>query len=104
MWKTKTSAGMKDNPVKKALRKFGTRKDRYVSKLRKRWERLSYRQQRLIILYLLGLFAAVDLAYIAGAFCGTNPYPIEVQHIRRVVLPQTDSIKPLKHSFNDTIR
>ena len=53
---------MRDNPVKKALRKFGTRKGRYVSKLRKRWERLSYRQQRLIILYLLGLFAAVDLA------------------------------------------
>ena len=50
---------MRDNPVKKALRKFGTRKGRYVSKLRKRWERLSYRQQRLIILYLLGLFAAV---------------------------------------------
>lgn len=68
MWKTKTSAGMKDNPVKKALRKFGTRKDRYVNKLRKRWEGLSYRQQRLIILYLLGLFAAVDLAYIAGGF------------------------------------
>lgn len=41
---------MRDNPVKKALRKFGTRKGRYVSKLRKRWERLSYRQQRLIIL------------------------------------------------------
>ena len=95
---------MKDNPVKKALRKFGTRKDRYVSKLRKRWERLSYRQQRLIILYLLGLFAAVDLAYIAGVFCGTDQYPIEVQHIHRVVLPQTDSIKPLKHSFNDTIQ
>ena len=89
---------MRDNPVKKALRKFGTRK------LRKRWERLSYRQQRLIILYLLGLFAAVDLAYIAGGFCGTDQYPIEVQHIHRVVLPQTDSIKPLKHSFNDTIQ
>lgn len=26
---------MRDNPVKKALRKFGTRKGRYVSKLRK---------------------------------------------------------------------
>ena len=89
---------MKDNPVKEVFRKFGTRKDRYVNKLRKRWEGLSYRQQRLIILYLLGLFAAVDLAYIAGGFCGTDQYPIEVQ------LPQTDSIKPLKHSFNDTIR
>ena len=53
---------MRDNPVKKALRKFGTRKGRYVSKLRKRLERLSYRQQMLIILYLLGLFAAVDLS------------------------------------------
>lgn len=85
---------MKDNPVKKALRKFGTRKDLYVSKAPQRWEGLSYRQQRLIILYLLGLFAAVDLAYIAGGFCGTNQYPIEVQHIHRIVLPQTDSIKP----------
>lgn len=95
---------MKDNPVRKVLQKFSTEKDRYITKLRKRWERLSYRQQRLIILYLLGMFAAIDLAYIAGGFCGTDQFPIEVQHIRRVVLPQTDSIKPLKHSFNDTIR
>ena len=95
---------MKDNPVRKVLQKFRTEKDRYITKLRKRWERLSYRQQRLIILYLLGMFAAIDLAYIAGGFCGTDQFPIEVQHIRRVVLPQTDSIKPLKHSFNDTIR
>lgn len=95
---------MKDNPVRKVLQKFRTEKGRYITKLRKRWERLSYRQQRLIILYLLGMFAAIDLAYIAGGFCGTDQFPIEVQHIRRVVLPQTDSIKPLKHSFNDTIR
>ena len=101
---------MRDNPVKKALRKFGTRKGRYVSKLRKRWERL--KTQMTVPLFLkytlpsslLGLFAAVDLAYIAGVFCGTDQYPIEVQHIHRVVLPQTDSIKPLKHSFNDTIQ
>ena len=38
---------MKDNPVKEVFRKFGTRKDRYVNKLRKRWEGLSYRQQQL---------------------------------------------------------
>ena len=95
---------MKDKGTKKVFHSFRTEKDRYIIKLRRRWQRLSYRQQRIVILYLLGLFAAVDLAYIAGGFCGTNQYPIEVQHIHRIVLPQTDSIKPLKLSFNDTIR
>ncbi|EFI39630.1 LOW QUALITY PROTEIN: conserved hypothetical protein, partial [Bacteroides sp. 3_1_23] len=67
--------------------------------------RLSYRQQRMIILYLLGLFAAIDLAYIVGGFCGKDKFPIEVQHIQRIVLPQTDSIQPFKNNIsNGTIR
>lgn len=96
---------MKDNGMTKAFRSLRTRKDRYILKLRKRWQRLSYRQQRIIILYLLGLFAAVDLAYIVGGFCGKDKFPIEVQHIQRIVLPQTDSIQPLNNNIsNDTIR
>lgn len=56
-------------------------------------------------LYLLGLFAAIDLAYIVGGFCGTDKFPIEVQHLQRIALPQTDSIQPLKNNVsNDTIR
>ena len=62
---------MKDNGIKKVFHSFRTEKDRYIIKLRRRWQRLSYRQQRIIILYLLGLFAAIDLAYIVGGFCGT---------------------------------
>lgn len=96
---------MKDNRMTKAFRSLRTRKDRYIMKLRKRWQRLSYRQQRMIILYLLGLFAAVDLAYIVGGFCGKDKFPIEVQHIQRIVFPQTDSIQPLNNNVsNDTIR
>ena len=55
---------MKDNGIKKVFHSFRTEKDRYIIKLRRRWQRLSYRQQRIIILYLLGLFAAIDLACI----------------------------------------
>lgn len=89
----------------KAFRSLRTKKDCYIMRLRKRWQRLSYRQQRIIILYLLGLFAAVDLAYIVGGFCGKDKFPIEVQHIRRIVFPQTDSIQPLNNNVsNDTIR
>lgn len=96
---------MKDNRMTKAFRSLRTKKDRYIMRLRKRWQQLSYRQQRMIILYLLGLFAAVDLAYIVGGFCGKDKFPIEVQHIQRIVLPQTDSIKPLNNNIsNDTIR
>ncbi len=96
---------MKDNGMTKAFRSLGTKKDRYIMKLRKRWQQLSYRQQRMIILYLLGFFAAVDLAYIVGGFCGKDKFPIEVQHIQRIVLPQADSIQPLNNNIsNDTIR
>ena len=66
---------------------------------------MSYRQQRIIILYLLGLFAAIDLAYIVGGFCGTDKFPIEVRHLQRVALPRTDSIQPFKNNVsNETIR
>ena len=96
---------MKDNGMTKAFRSLRTRKDLYIMRLRKRWQQLSYRQQRMIILYLLGLFAAVDLAYIVGGFCGKDKFPIEVQYIQRVVFPQTDSIQPLNNNVsNDTIR
>lgn len=95
---------MKDNPLTKVFSSFRRGKDRYIARLRKRWERLSYRQQKAIILWLLALFAAVDLAYIVGGFCGKESFPIEVQHIQRIVLPQTDSNQPLNNSSNDTIR
>ena len=96
---------MKDNGIKKVFHSFRTQKDRYIIKLRRRWQRLSYRQQRIIILCLLGLFAAIDLAYIVGGFCGTDKFPIEVRHLQRIALPQTDSIQPLKNNVsNDTIR
>ena len=86
---------MKDNGIKKVFHSFRTEKDRYIIKLRRRWQRLSYRQQRIII----------DLAYIVGGFCGTDKFPIEVQHLQRIALPQTDSIQPLKNNVsNDTIR
>ena len=87
---------MKDNGIKKVFHSFRTEKDRHIAKLRRRWQRLSYR---------LGLFAAIDLAYIVGGFCGTDKFPIEVQHLQRIALPQTDSIQPLKNNVsNDTIR
>lgn len=73
---------MKDNGLKKVFQSFRTGKDRHIAKLRRRWQRLSYRQQRVIILYLLGLFAAIDLAYIVGGFCGTDKFPIEVRHLQ----------------------
>ncbi|MFT0500518.1 hypothetical protein ACMSD6_19020 [Bacteroides thetaiotaomicron] len=96
---------MKDNGMKKVFHSFRTKKDRCMVKLHRRWRRLSYRQQRMIILYLLGLFAAIDLAYIVGGFCGKDKFPIEVQHIQRIVLPQTDSIQPFKNNIsNGTIR
>lgn len=96
---------MKDSGIKKVLHPFRTEKDRHIAKLRRRWQRLSYRQQRIIILYLLGLFAAIDLACIVGGFCGTDKFPIEVRHFQRIALPQTDSIQPLKNNVsNDTIR
>lgn len=95
---------MKDNPLSKVISSFRTGKDRYIAHLRKRWERLSYRQQKMIILWLLGLFAAVDLAYIVGGFCGKERFPIEVQHIQRIVLPEADSNQPLNNPSNDTIR
>ena len=67
--------------------------------------RLSCRQQKVVILYLLGLFAAIDLACIVGGFCGTDKFPIEVRHLQRIAFPQTDSIQPLKNNIsNDTIR
>ena len=103
--KTGTSDSMKDNGLKKVFQSFRTGKDRHIAKLRRRWQRLSYRQQRVIILYLLGLFAAIDLAYIVGGFCGTDKFPIEVRHLQRVALPRTDSIQPFKNNVsNDTIR
>lgn len=102
---TPTSGSMKDNGLKKVFQSFRTGKDRHIAKLRRRWQRLSYRQQRVIILYLLGLFAAIDLAYIVGGFCGTDKFPIEVRHLQRVMLPLPDSIQPLKNNVsNDTIR
>lgn len=95
---------MKDNPLSKVISSFRTGKDRYIAHLRKRWERLSYRQQKMIILWLLGLFAAVNLAYIVGGFCGKERFPIEVRHIQRIVLPEADSNQPLNNPSNDTIR
>jgi len=96
---------MKDNGLKKVFQSFRTEKDRHIAKLRRRWQQLSYRQQKVIILYLLGLFAAIDLAYIVGGFCGTDKFPIEVQYLQRVVLLRTDSIQPFKNNVsNDTIR
>ena len=96
---------MKDKGTKKVFHPFRTEIDRHVAGLRRRWMRLSCRQQRVVILYLLGLFAAIDLAYIVGGFCGTDKFPIEVQHLQRIALPQTDSIQPLKNNIsNDTIR
>ena len=96
---------MKDNWIKKVFHSFRTGKDRQLAKLRRRWQRLNYRQQRIIILCLLGLFAAIDLAYIVGGFCGTDKFPIEVRHLQRVALPRTDSIQPFKNNVsNDTIR
>ena len=96
---------MKDNGIKKVFHSLRTGKDRQLAKLRRRWQRLTYRQQRIIILCLLGLFAAIDLAYIVGGFCGTDKFPNEVRHLQRVALPRTDSIQPLKNNIsNDTIR
>lgn len=95
---------MKDNPFKRAFTSFKTGKAQLLDKLRKRWDRLSFRQQKVIILWLLGLFAAIDLAYIAGGFCGTNQYPIEVRHIQRIMLPDTDSIQSLNSLCHDTIQ
>ena len=96
---------MKDNSIKKVFHSFRTEKDRHIAKLLRRWQRLSYRQQRIIILYLLGLFAAIDLAYIVGGFCGTDKFPIEVRHLQRVALPRTYSIQPFKNNVsNETIR
>ena len=66
---------MKDNGIKKVFHSFRTEKDRYIIKLRRRWQRLSYRQQRIIILYLLGLFAAIDLACIVGGASPNGQYP-----------------------------
>ena len=96
---------MKDNSIKKVFHSFRTKKDRCMVKLRRRGLRLSCRQQKVIILYLLGLFAAIDLACIVGGFCGTDKFPIEVRHLQRIAFPQTDSIQPLKNNIsNDTIR
>lgn len=96
---------MRDKGTKKVFHSFRTEKDRYIIKLRRRWQRLSCRQQKVIILYLLGLFAAIDLACIVGGFCGTDKFPIEVRHLQRIALPQADSIQPLKNNIsNDTIR
>ena len=96
---------MKDKGIKKVFHSFRTGKDRQLAKLRRRWQRLNYRQQRIIILCLLGLFAAIDLAYIVGGFCGTDKFPIEVRHLQRVALPRTDSIQPIKNNVSiDTIR
>ena len=96
---------MRDKGTKKVFHSFRTEKDRYITKLRRRWQQLSYRQQRIVILYLLGLFAAIDLACIVGGFCGTDRFPIEVRHLQRIALPQADSIQPLKNNVsNDTIR
>ena len=85
---------MKDKGTKKVFHPFRTEIDRHVAGLRRRWMRLNCRQQKVIILYLLGLFAAIDLAYIVGGFCRTDKFPIEVQHLQRIALPQTDSIQP----------
>lgn len=96
---------MRDKGTKKVFHSFRTEKDRYIIKLRRRWQRLSCRQQKVVILYLLGLFAAIDLACIVGGFCGTDKFPIEVRHLQRIALPQADSIQPLKNNVsNDTIR
>ena len=76
---------MKDNGIKKVFHSFRTEKDRHIAKLRRRWQRLSYRQQRIIILYLLGLFAAIDLAYIVGGFCGTDSISKGLRFPKRTV-------------------
>ena len=90
---------MKDKGIKKVFHPFRTGIDRHMARLRRRW------QQKVIILYLLGLFAAIDLACIVGGFCGTDKFPIEVRHLQRIAFPQTDSIQPLKNNIsNDTIR
>ena len=90
---------MKDKGIKKVFHPFRTGIDRHMAGLRRR------RQQKVIILYLLGLFAAIDLACIVGGFCGTDKFPIEVRHLQRIAFPQTDSIQPLKNNIsNDTIR
>ena len=90
---------MKDKGIKKVFHPFRTGIDRHMAGLRRRW------LQKVIILYLLGLFAAIDLACIVGGFCGTDKFPIEVRHLQRIAFPQTDSIQPLKNNIsNDTIR
>ena len=53
---------MKDKGIKKVFHPFRTGIDRHMAGLRRRWLRLSCRQQKVVILYLLGLFAAIDLA------------------------------------------
>lgn len=96
---------MKDKGIKKVFHPFRTGIDRHMAGLCRRWLRLSCRQQKVVILYLLGLFAAIDLACIVGGFCGTDKFPIEVRHLKRIAFPQTDSIQPLKNNIsNDTIR
>lgn len=87
---------MQDKGTKKVFHPFRTEIDRHVAGLRRRWMRLSCRQQRVVILYLLGLFAAIDLACIVGGFCGTDKFPIEVRHLQRIALPQTDSIVSIR--------
>ena len=83
---------MKDKGIKKVFHPFRTGIDRHMAGLRRRWLRLSCRQQKVVILYLLGL-------------CGTDKFPIEVRHLQRIAFPQTDSIQPLKNNIsNDTIR
>lgn len=95
---------MRDNPIKKVFAGLKAGKDRMKIRLRERWERLDRRRQKIIILWLLGLFAAIDLAYIVGGVCGTGKYPIGVEHIHRIELSPTGSNQPLNNSLNDTIR
>ena len=53
---------MKDKGIKKVFHPFRPGIDRHMAGLRRRWLRLRCRQQKVIILYLLGHFAAIDLA------------------------------------------
>ena len=46
---------------------------------------------------LLGLFAAIDLAYIVGGFCGTDKFRLRCGISKVMLLP--DSIQPLKTMY-----
>ena len=90
---------MKDKGIKKVFHPFRTGIDRHMAGLRRRWLRLSCRQQKVVILYLLGLFAAIDLACIVGGFCGTDKFPIEVRHLQRIAFPPDGQYPTIKKQY-----